>query len=112
MAIYIVEDDIAVRDSLVLLLRQLGYDPVAFADAESFVSSVVPGGADTVIVDLVLPGMHGSQLLRWLRGLADPPRAIVISGQSQANLDRSLGGIAVDHLVRKPLTADAIAPLL
>ncbi|MEO1199527.1 MAG: response regulator [Pseudomonadota bacterium] len=112
MALYVVEDDAAVRDSLVLLLRQLGYDPHAFADAEGFVASVVPDPDDTVIVDLGLPGMPGSQLIRWLQRFDETPRIIVISGQSQGNLDRWLTDIPVENLVRKPLTMDAIAPLL
>lgn len=112
MSVHVIEDDSGVRDSLVLLLRQLGYDPSSYADAESFMTGNVPAVSDTVIVDLGLPGMSGAHLLRWLQSLAEPPRVIVISGQSQAKLTDWLRGLNVPHLIRKPLSMDAIAPLL
>ena len=112
MSLYLIEDDDAVRDSLVLLLRQLGHDPHAFPDAESFVAEVVPGHADTVIVDLALPGMNGSQLIAWLHALKAPPRVVVITGQPQTKLKKWLGDVPGEHVIRKPLTADTLVPFL
>ena len=83
MTVYIVEDDSAVCDALDLFIRQLGHQVRAFSDAESFFAAGVPDADDTVIVDIGLPGIEGTQLISWLNALADPPRILVITGQSQ-----------------------------
>ncbi|MEM8878775.1 MAG: response regulator [Pseudomonadota bacterium] len=107
--VHIVEDDHAVSDSLVMLLRQLGRPVHAYTDAESFFAHGIPEPEETVVVDLGLPGMNGSRLIQWLQSLRQPPRIVVITGQSQAGLDRMMQGLAVPHVIRKPLSAEAIA---
>jgi FixJ family two-component response regulator len=106
--VHIIEDDNAVSDSLVMLLRQLGRAVHAYPDAETFFAGGIPSPDEIVVVDLGLPGMNGSQVIRWLQSLRDPPRIVVITGQSQQGLDRMMHGIAVSHVIRKPLSAEAI----
>ena len=108
-SVHIVEDDHAVSDSLVMLLRQLGRSAHAYPDAESFFAHGIPEPEETVVVDLGLPGMNGSKLIQWLQSLRQPPRIVVITGQPQAGLDRMMRGLAVPHVIRKPLSAEAIA---
>ena len=102
---YIVEDDQAVGDSLVLYLGAHGHLARRFGDAESFFREVVPGASDTLIVDVGLPGMSGGQLLRWVSSLRERPTIIVISGQSERDLRVELSGIDVKRLIRKPIEA-------
>jgi FixJ family two-component response regulator len=106
--VHIIEDDDAVSDSLVMLLRQLGRAVHAYRDAETFFARGIPSPDETVVVDLGLPGMNGSQVIQWLQSLREPPRIVVITGQSQQGLDRMMDGLAVPHVIRKPLSAEAI----
>lgn len=112
MTIHIVEDDPGVSDSLVLLLRSLGHQAVAYADAETFFRQEPPSAADTIMIDLMLPGISGAKVIRWLQRLASPPRIIAISGQPQSAIEAQLRGMAMPRLLRKPLTEETITHVL
>jgi len=110
--IHIVEDDPGVSDSLRFLLQALGHDVVSHPDAESFFESSPPGGRDVIIVDLGLPGIAGSHVIRWLLKLDPRPRIIAITGQAQKVIEDELRGLPVVELLRKPLSGEALVSLL
>jgi FixJ family two-component response regulator len=112
MTIHILEDDPAVSDSLTLLLRHMGHDVRCYGDGESFLNAPPPAPQDTVIVDLLLPGVSGAAIIERLQKFEPPPHIVALSGQPQAQISKQLQGIRVEHLLRKPLTADAIAACL
>jgi FixJ family two-component response regulator len=112
MTIHLLEDDQAVSDSLTLLLRSMGYRVLSYGDGESFLRAEPPGPGDTVIVDLLLPGISGAEVIGRLQEFAPPPRIVALSGQPRADIRKQLQGKRVTHLLRKPLTAEAVAACL
>ncbi|MFL9823817.1 response regulator [Rhodoplanes sp. SY1] len=115
MAVHVVEDDPGVSDSLAILLEHLGFEVVCHSDAEDFFRAGPPAGQDIVFVDLILPGISGAELIRWLNGLKDPPRIVAMSGQSQNTIDlqlRGLEGVGEMSIIRKPLSHGAITQQL
>ena len=64
--ISIVDDDISIRKSLHRLVRSAGLEVLVFASAEEFLNSAHPRKADCLILDVQLPGMSGTELLRHL----------------------------------------------
>jgi FixJ family two-component response regulator len=112
VAIHVVEDDHGVRDSLLMLLRQHGHDARGWLDGESFMRAARPGPRDTVIVDLLLPGISGAGLIRWLRDRAPAPRIIAMTGQPQRLIDAETHDLGLSTIVRKPLNEEALLPLL
>ncbi len=108
MIIHIVEDDPGVCDALSLLLRQIGHETIVYGDAESFFEAPPPDAADTVIIDLGLPGVNGVQVMRWLNRLTLRPKIIAITGQSQLAITRLLDGERPVVLLRKPLNEEAL----
>jgi FixJ family two-component response regulator len=112
MTIHILEDDPAVSDSLTLLLRQMGHQVLCYGDGESFLNAPPPAPQDTVIVDLLLPGISGADVIGQLQEREPPLRIVALSGQSRVDIRKQLHGKRVAHLLRKPLTADAIAACL
>ena len=60
--IYVVDDDLSVRDSLCALLASHGYHAVAFASAEAFLDDYRAENAICAFVDLRMPGMSGLDL--------------------------------------------------
>jgi FixJ family two-component response regulator len=108
MAIHVLEDDAGVNESLALLLTHFDFDVICHGNAESLFRGKPPGADDIVFVDLKLPGVSGAEAIRWLRSLRDPPRVVVISGQSQAIIRSELSGLDVAGVLRKPLDQDAI----
>jgi len=108
MAIHVLEDDAGVNESLALLFAHFGFDVICHGNAESLFRGKPPGPDDIVFVDLKLPGVSGAEAIRWLKSLNDPPRVVVISGQSQAIIRSELAGLDVAGVLRKPLDQDAI----
>ena len=86
--ICIIEDDPAVRQSLVALLETVGYQVVSFASAESFLSEDAVKEADFLVIDVRLPGMSGLQLLEQLNATEFTPPAMLITGH--ANIERRI----------------------
>jgi FixJ family two-component response regulator len=109
LAVHILEDDPGVADSLLVLLRDMGHEAVVYPDAESFFQAEPPAAQDTIIVDLLLPGISGARVIAWLKGLRASPRVIAISGQPQAAIDQQVRGLGDVHVLRKPLSTDLIA---
>jgi FixJ family two-component response regulator len=60
--IYIVDDDIAMRDSLALLLGLKGFRTQIFASAENLLAAYSPNWFGCMLVDVRMPGMDGLQL--------------------------------------------------
>jgi FixJ family two-component response regulator len=60
--IAVVDDDESVRESLPDLLRELGYDALAFSSAESFLTSDRLRQAECLVLDYAMPGMSGFDL--------------------------------------------------
>ena len=112
VTIHIVEDDPGVSDSLMVLLSNMGHDTIAYPDAESFFRNAPPASGDTIIVDLLLPGISGVGVIRWLQELKAPPRIVAITGQPQGAIENQLRGLSVPDVVRKPLSETSIARLV
>jgi len=108
MAIHLLEDDAGVNESLALLFDHFNFDVICHGNAESLFRGKPPSADDIVFVDLKLPGASGAEAIRWLQSLKDPPRVVVISGQSQATIRSELAGIDVAGVLRKPLDQDTI----
>jgi FixJ family two-component response regulator len=62
----VVDDDIAVRESLESLIRSVGLEVRLSASAEEFLNSTHPRKADCLILDVRLPAMSGIELHRHL----------------------------------------------
>jgi FixJ family two-component response regulator len=113
VAVHILEDDPGVSDSLQTFLQGMGHDAFVYRDAETFFGQEPPASKDTIIVDLLLPGISGARVIRWLLTLKDPPTVIAISGQAQSVIDRQLSGLAgIAKILRKPLSSTTVANIV
>ncbi len=102
--VYVLEDDPAVLDSLTQILESRGLKVKGFPDAETFFANVVPIQTDIVIVDILLPGINGAQVIRWVKNLADRPQKILaISGQVKTKLTNQLYDLSDIQVIDKPL---------
>jgi FixJ family two-component response regulator len=60
--VFLVDDDAAVRDSLVLLLGIAGFKVRAFGSAVDFLDNFLPGQPGCLVTDIRMPGMDGLEL--------------------------------------------------
>jgi two-component system phosphate regulon response regulator PhoB len=66
--ILVVEDDGGIRQTLVECLELEGYPVRAAGGAEEAIAEIGRRGAPgLILLDLVMPGMSGAEMLRWLR---------------------------------------------
>lgn len=65
--IYYVEDDTNIRDLAVYALAQAGFEAVGFPSADEFFAACRQRLPRLVLLDIMLPGMDGMQILRVLR---------------------------------------------
>jgi len=85
-AIWIVDDDAGIRDTLRDVLTQDGYVAHAFASAEAFLAAYRADGEACLLVDAHLDGMSGIELLRALRARGDNVPVILITGDGDIGL--------------------------
>jgi RNA polymerase sigma factor (sigma-70 family) len=102
-AVYVVEDDRAVRESLELLLRLRGFIPKGFASGEEFLDYSALQRPACALLDVRLPGIDGLQLQRELRSRHPGLPTIVITAHGDVSTARTaLREGAVDFL-EKPI---------
>ncbi|MDI9441713.1 MAG: response regulator transcription factor [Firmicutes bacterium] len=65
--VFYVEDDQAIRDSVLYALTATGFTAEGFEDGESFYARLEEALPDLVLLDIMLPGEDGLQILRRLR---------------------------------------------
>lgn len=65
--IYYVEDDANIRDLAVYTLSQAGFETRGFPDAEPFFAACEQQLPDVILLDIMLPGIDGFEILRRLR---------------------------------------------
>ena len=104
----IVDDDVAVRDSLALLLRLHGFDVQAFASGEQFLDWAGAQFVDCVLLDLRMGGMSGLDVQGALasRGL-DYPIVVVTAHGDVATTRAALKAGAFDF-IEKPFDDDVL----
>ena len=106
--ILVVDDDAQVRVLLRALLEgELGYEVVFAQDGEVAAERFAKIDPDLVITDLIMPKMHGVELIAHLRKMYPAAKVIAISGKGQAFLDKAVRAGAADALA-KPLNREKL----
>jgi len=99
--IVLVEDDDGLRMLVTRLLREEGYRVTGCRSAIEFWRVLPAGGIDLVLLDVMLPGASGLDLLRALRAKSTVPVIMVSARNEEA--DRVLGlELGADDYVAKP----------
>ena len=78
--VFVVDDDEAVLDSLKAVLAAQGYAVNCFTSAAEFMKQHHPTVVGCILVDLLMPGISGSDLLRWLQESGSLLSVVIISG--------------------------------
>jgi two-component system, OmpR family, alkaline phosphatase synthesis response regulator PhoP len=100
----LVEDDATLRQALTFNLSREGYEVAAAADGEAALEAARNERLDLVLLDVMLPGMSGIELLRVMRreGVATP--VIILSAKGD-EIDRVVGlKLGADDYITKPFS--------
>lgn len=99
--IVVVEDDELTREELAVLLRNSGYRVVLLDDFENLKNQLEKSGADLILLDINIPVLNGTTVLREVRRTSNTPVIMVTSRDGEADevLAMSYGA---DDYVTKP----------
>ncbi len=102
--VLIVEDEESLADPLAYLLRKEGFETTVAVDGPSALAEFDRAGADIVLLDLMLPGMSGTDVCKQLRARSSVPVIMVTARDSE--IDKVLGlELGADDYVTKPYSA-------
>jgi FixJ family two-component response regulator len=101
--VFVVEDDAAVREALLMLLGDAGYEVTGYADGMAFLKESLPGKHDLVLLDIDLPGISGPEIASILRRRQHTTRIAVISGLRSTAFKEGVAQIEPFAAFRKPL---------
>ena len=103
--IFVVDDEHCIADTLVVILRQSGYDASAFYDARSALEQVESCCPELVISDVFMPGMNGLDMAVLIRDRHPACKVLLFSGNaSTLNILEMAGKRGHDfELLAKPV---------
>jgi two-component system response regulator RegX3 len=101
--VLVVEDEESYREALAYMLRKEGFDVLEAADGTEGLAEYDRAGADIVLLDLMMPGLPGTEVCRQLR-LRGPVPVIMVTARD-SEIDKVVGlELGADDYVTKPFS--------
>jgi two-component system, OmpR family, response regulator RegX3 len=99
--VLVVEDEESYRDALAYMLRKEGFEVALAGTGPAALEEFGRGGADVVLLDLMLPGLPGTEVCRRLRQVSAVP--VIMVSAKDSELDKVVGlELGADDYVTKP----------
>ncbi|MES2171228.1 MAG: response regulator transcription factor [Actinomycetota bacterium] len=99
--ILIVEDEASLSEPLSFLLGREGYETTIAADGPTAISEFDRNGADLILLDLMLPGIPGTEVCREIRTRSQVPIIMLTAKDSEVDVVVGLE-LGADDYVTKP----------
>ena len=81
--ILVCEDEDAIRDFVIINLKNAGYDVVGVNNGEKAIEEFSEGNFSVAILDIMMPGMNGIEVCRKIRESDDKIGIIMLTAKSQ-----------------------------
>jgi len=99
--ILVVEDEASFSEALSYVLGKEGFEVVLADTGDGAIAAFDKGGADLVLLDLMLPGLSGTEVCKQLRSRSDVP--IIMLTAKDTEVDKVVGlELGADDYVTKP----------
>ncbi len=106
--VFVVDDDVSVRESLELLIRYAGWQPETFASAQEFLARPRVGVPSCLVLDLTLPDLNGLDVQQRIAGDRTDMPIIFITGHGDVPITvQAMKAGAVEFLT-KPFKDDVL----
>lgn len=105
--IALIDDDADFTESFSTYLREQGVEVSVFADSSDLLASESPFGFEFYVVDLMLPGVDGDELIRILRRRTDAG-VLVVSGKVGSTVFEAVIDAGADMYLEKPVSLEQI----
>jgi CheY-like chemotaxis protein len=107
--VLVVDDSPDVAEATVEGLRLCGVRAQAVFDGDEALERMRTGKIDVCVVDLVMPGMTGAQVVERLRGSGQPVAFIAVSGHEVPEMMRQVAALGDVACMRKPISIRELA---
>jgi FixJ family two-component response regulator len=105
--VFVVDDDVSVRESLELLILSAGWQPETFASAEEFLERERIDGPSCLVLDVTLPNLNGLELQKRIIDRADMPIIFITGYGDVPSTVQAMKAGAVEFLT-KPFDDDVL----
>ncbi|AVG24636.1 RegX response regulator [Pontimonas salivibrio] len=102
--ILVVEDEASLREPLEYLLRREGYDVIGVEDGLEAVKVAQSDNPDLILLDLMLPGMSGTEVCREVRARSGVPIIMLTAKDSEVDIVVGLE-LGADDYITKPYSS-------
>jgi DNA-binding response OmpR family regulator len=107
--VLVVEDDATIRSSLIRGLTERGHAVLSAPTAMAGLEQAVSARPDVVVLDLGLPDLDGTAMLRMLRGVSAVPVVVATARDDEAEIVAVLDAGADDYVVKPFGTRELLA---
>jgi two-component system, OmpR family, response regulator RegX3 len=102
--VLVVEDEESFSDALSYMLRKEGFEVATAATGPDAIEAFERNGADLVLLDLMLPGLPGTEVCRELRARSNVP--VIMLTAKDSEVDKVVGlELGADDYVTKPFSS-------
>jgi FixJ family two-component response regulator len=105
--VFVVDDDVSVRESLELLIRSVGWQPETFASAEDFLARSPVDGPSCLVLDVSLPDLNGLDLQKRILDRVDMPIIFITGYGDVPTTVRAIKAGALEFLT-KPFSDEVL----
>ena len=109
--VLVIEDDKFLRELISQKLSKEGYDVLEAIDGEKGVESLEKENPDVILLDLILPGIDGFEVLTKIKSMPEKSKipVIILSNLGQKDdIEKGLNMGAVDYLIKAHFTPGEI----
>jgi len=104
--VFLVDDDEVLRESMRDMLQEQNYAVETYASAEAFLSAYAPDRRGCLVVDSVMPGMNGLELLQRLKAENHSLPSIVITGYGDIPMAIKAMKVGAMDFIEKPARSE------
>ena len=98
----IVEDELALNNCLQEFFRLKGFSVTSAFSGEEAVERLEEGPVDVILLDVLLPGLTGIEVLRWAKERYPEVKAIVVTAVDDEKVQETARRYGADAVISKP----------
>jgi two-component system response regulator FixJ len=110
--VYVIDDDVAMRDSLNFLLDAANYEVMLFDNAGNFLEKLPSLDFGCVVSDVRMPGIDGIELLKRMKALDSRFPILIITGHGDVPLAVEAMKLGAVDFLEKPFEDDRLIGMI
>ena len=110
--VLIADDEPGIRELLEEILTLRGIEVEVAASGSEAIAALERHSFDLAILDLLMPGTPGSHVARYIKSNTPDMPIVIITGSDVETIEKSLQGISITKVIRKPFEMEEISTVV